>query len=95
MYKPARQLIIPEETAHSEGTQPWLFQYSGYGAQTLNPYFVVLLIRSRHEHLDPNVTPHRRALAADNQRAIQCDVTCEAALGVVLAVAPMENHWES
>jgi hypothetical protein len=64
-------------------------------ASALNPQFLTALIWRGKYNLNPNIRPNWRALAAEYESAVQCNVVGEAPLRVLHAVVPMENDRET
>jgi hypothetical protein len=87
--------VVVEHPVDSKISQSRLFPNARHLPQTLNSDFLGRMIRRRDQYLNSNVRSNWRTLAAENQRAIYCNVAGESALCVIRPVIPMEDDRES
>jgi hypothetical protein len=91
----AGQLVIIEHAADSEIAGSWLFRYAGHLTHAFDSNFFCTLARRWNQDFNSNICSNRWASAAENQRAVQCNISREAAIGLLRPVIPMEDHWQS
>ena len=86
------QMIVVENPMNSKGTVSGLFDHPRHHSHAFDPEFFVAVIGRRDQHLNANLRPDWRTLAAQNQRTVQSNIAGKSTLCVLPAVVPMEDY---
>jgi hypothetical protein len=89
------EMVVIKHSINSEHVTSWFLQYACDFPNALDSELVAISIRTWNQNFEADIGSNGRALTAENQCTIHCDVAGESALYAFLSVIPVKDDWKS